>query len=370
MRRPDPAAWIGRRIDPDRLATIEANVGRARDTLAWDGRHSIVAVARPSGFMGALTVAVGRDRAALFADIDAATRRGLILIGLGAALALAAALLGSRSFIRRPVRRLLAGAAAWRRGDLSARTGLSGRSEFGQLGEAFDGMATALQRHEGQLRSEIARSHALQEQQSTMLHELNHRVKNTLATVQSLARQARGSQGEGAQLEARILSLAKTHDLLTRDEWSGAPLREVLENELSPYRNGADHIALDGPDVALPPRYVLAIGMTVHELTTNAAKHGALSTAEGQIRVAWRLVPGEGGTRHLCLDWHESGGPRVELPQRRGFGTRLIAGGIQRELGGAVRLDFDPAGLHCLLDVPLQTPQANMLSPVAADRAH
>ncbi len=231
-------------------------------------------------------------------------------------------------------------------------------------------MAAALQKHEGELRSEIQRSRLLQERQTTMLHELNHRVKNTLATVQSLARQARGGEEQAAQLEARILALSKTHDLLTRDEWSGAPLREVLENELSPYRNGADHIALAGPDVALPPRYVLAIGMTVHELTTNAAKYGALSTVEGRIRVAWRLVLGESDTRHLCLDWYESGGPRVEPPTRRGFGTRLIAGGIQRELGGEVRLDFDPSGLHCLLDVPLQELQPSMLSPVTIDRMH
>ena len=231
-------------------------------------------------------------------------------------------------------------------------------------------MAESLQRNEERLRGEIAHSRGLQQLQATMMHELNHRVKNTLATVQSLARQARGGEDQGARLEGRILALSKTHDLLTREDWTGASLREVLENELSPYRNGADHIVADGPDVALPPRYVLAIGMTVHELTTNAAKYGALSTARGRIRVAWRLVLGESGAQHLCLDWNESGGPPVAPPTRRGFGTRLIAGGIQRELGGDVRLDFDPRGLHCLLDVPLQSLPPSMLSPLGLDRTH
>ncbi|WP_375465308.1 sensor histidine kinase [uncultured Methylobacterium sp.] len=370
VRRPDQATWVGRPLPPERLARLDLYGEGARSVEGLDGRARIIGVARPDGVLEGVQIVVGRDRIAAFADIDAATVRGVALILLGAVLALTGALLGGRAFIRRPVRRLLRTAAAWRAGDLDARTGLRDASEFGQLGQAFDAMASSLQGREGELRSEIARSHAMQEQQTTMLHELNHRVKNTLATVQSLARQSRGGEAQAVQLEARILALSKTHDLLTREDWTGASLREVLENELSPYRNGADHIALDGPDVALPPRYVLAIGMTVHELTTNAAKYGALSTAAGQVRVVWSLVRHEDGARHLRLDWHESGGPRVEVPERRGFGTRLIAGGIQRELGGEVQLSFDPGGLRCLLDVPLRSPGSVMLSPVAVARAH
>ncbi|MGT2481631.1 sensor histidine kinase [Methylobacterium oryzae CBMB20] len=153
-------------------------------------------------------------------------------------------------------------------------------------------MAGTLQRSTAALHAEIQRGRALQTQQGTMLHELNHRVKNTLATVQALARQSRGSADV---LEARILALSKTHDLLTREDWSGAALREVLENELGPYRTGAEQIRLDGPDVSLSPREVLALGMTIHELTTNAAKYGALSVREGRVRVAWSPRPRRGG---------------------------------------------------------------------------
>ncbi|TCI65960.1 histidine kinase, partial [Exiguobacterium sp. IPCI3] len=124
-------------------------------------------------------------------------------------------------------------ASKWQAGDLAARTGLDGADEFGRLGSKLDAMAGSLQRNEADLRDEIRNGRAMQERQVTMLHELNHRVKNTLATVQALARQStRGGEAPGERLEARILALSKTHDLLTRDDWSGAPLRAVLENEL------------------------------------------------------------------------------------------------------------------------------------------
>jgi two-component sensor histidine kinase len=265
-----------------------------------------------------------------------------------------AALLAGRALIRRPVRRLLQAASAWRLGDLGARTGLSGPSEFGQLGEAFDAMAAGLQKHEGELRSEIARSHLLQERQTMMLHELNHRVRNTLTTVQSLVRQSRRTDETGERLEGRIISLSKTHDLLSRDDWAGASLLTVLENELAPFREEqADWFRLDGPHIDLPPRYVLALGMTLHELTTNAAKYGALKSETGHVDIVWRVTTVESGTRRLALEWRESGGPPVTNPHRRGYGTRLINGGISHELGGTVQLDFDADGLRCTIDVPL-----------------
>ena len=370
VRIPDHAAWVGRRLSPERIAARNASNGEAQDSVDLGGHLRIVSFAKVDGFQSGLSVAVGQDRAAAFADVNAATWRGVVLILTGAVLAVASTLLFGRVLIRRPVDRLLASATAWQKGDLQARSGLDDRSEFGKLGQAFDAMAASLQRHERQLHAELGRSRTLQEQQATMMHELNHRVKNTLATVQSLARQSRGGEAQAAQLEARILALSKTHDLLTCADWTSASLRQVLENELTPYRNGADHIRLDGPDVALPPRYVLAIGMTMHELTTNAAKYGALSTERGQIRVTWRVMHEEAGGRRLCLDWQESGGPRVAPPERRGFGTRLIAGGIQRELGGAAELTFDPSGLRCRLDVPLRDQEVTMLSPLGLQRAH
>jgi two-component sensor histidine kinase len=355
LRVPDQAEWVGKLLPPAYQATLQANRGQVVDMLGLRGTTRItgVAAATPDDLDG-ITVSVGLSPVSAFADIDAATRRGLILIGLGAALALAAALLAGRAFIREPVHRLLRAASAWRAGNLDARTGIAGPTEFGQLGEAFDAMAASLQKHEGELRAEISRSHLLQERQTMMLHELNHRVRNTLATVQSLARQSRRSDATGERLEGRILALSKTHDLLSRDDWSGASLVTVLENELSPFDDGqGKRFRLDGPDVELAPRYVLALGMTLHELTTNAAKYGALSVERGRVDIAWRVVTGESGARHLVMEWRESGGPSVEEPRGRGYGTRLINGGVTQELGGTVRLAFDPAGLRCTIDVPL-----------------
>ena len=356
VRLPDSAAWIGRPV-PEGFAaglTRAVEAGGVLEMPGLRGNARITGVVRPDGALEGVTVVVGLSRELAFADIDAATRRGAVLIALGTLIAVLAALWGGRRFIRRPVRQLLDAAGAWSAGDLSVRSGLTGTSEFGKLGRAFDRMAADLQRHEESLKAELSRSQALQEQQVTMLHELNHRVKNTLATVQSLARQSRGGEEQVAQLENRILALSKTHDLLTRRDWSRAPLRQVLENELSPYRAGDGHVILSGEEVELPPRYVLALGMTAHELTTNAAKYGALSTEEGRVRVAWRVIRGESGAQCLRIEWRESGGPPVAPPRRRGFGSRLITGGIARELDGEVRLAFEPEGLHCTIDVPLE----------------
>ena len=130
-----------------------------------------------------------------------------------------------------------------------------------------------------------------------------------------------------------------------------------MRTSFPPFRDGQDHrFGLDGTDIDLAPRYVLALGMTVHELTTNAAKYGALSTEAGRVEVVWNVVTGEGGTRRLAMVWRESGGPPVQEPGKRGFGTRLITGGVSRELGGTVRLEFAVEGLRCTLDVPLDEP--------------
>ncbi|SDM53807.1 Two-component sensor histidine kinase, contains HisKA and HATPase domains [Methylobacterium phyllostachyos] len=364
VRRPDGPDWIGRPIPAERQTLLADRGEGVRLDLGIDGRERVLANARPSNPSVRAWVTVGRDRDVAFADVDAAARRGLTLIGLSAALAVAAALLAGRLFIRRPFGRLLLTASAWQAGDLTARTGLSGRDEFGQLGVKLDAMAGALRRNEVELKGEVARGLRMQERQVTLLHELNHRVKNTLATVQALARQStRGGDAPGERLEARILSLSKTHDLLTRDEWSGASLGEMLENELSPYRAGPDHITLEGPEVELPPRHVLALGMTVHELATNAAKYGSLSVPGGRVCVAWSLAQGESGAARLRLAWRESGGPPVAAPTRAGFGTRLIAGGVRRELAGEIDLDFEAGGLHCRLDVPLDPAVSAMLAP-------
>ena len=188
-------------------------------------------------------------------------------------------------------------------------------------------------------------------QQKLLLDELNHRVKNTLATVQSIAAQTlRGHPDPEAfreAFEARLLALSATHDILTASSWRGASLRDVLAVEFRPY--GAERYAFEGPDVALSATEAVALGLLFHELATNAAKYGALSCAEGCVRVTWRV---EGG--RLSLTWREEGGPKVIAPTRRGFGSRLIERSLQGDIGGEASLDFREAGLTCEISLPLR----------------
>lgn len=189
-----------------------------------------------------------------------------------------------------------------------------------------------------------------------LIDELNHRVKNTLATVRSLVNAAVRTSDNPADalkvVEGRLEALANAHDLLSASRWEGAELRLILERELSPYHSGDHHVRLNGPAVTLEPRSATAVVMTIHELATNAAKYGALSVPDGRVDVCWE-VSGSGSDRRLLLTWEEAGGPRVEQPKRRGFGSRLIAGRVPHEVGGTSSLEFREGGVVCQIEVPL-----------------
>jgi CHASE1-domain containing sensor protein/two-component sensor histidine kinase len=192
------------------------------------------------------------------------------------------------------------------------------------------------------------------EHRKLLLDELNHRVKNTLAAVQSIARQtsrsAQTPEDFAASFEGRLFALSHTHDLLTRGNWESAPLVELARSELAPY--GPGRAVLNGPPVWLPPQDAVAIGMAFHELATNAAKYGALSTAGGHVRVGWSVVTC-GGKPWLKVVWEEAGGPAVVAPARRGFGTKLLGGGLANQLDGIVTLDFPVTGVRCVIEFPL-----------------
>jgi two-component sensor histidine kinase len=162
--------------------------------------------------------------------------------------------------------------------------------------------------------------------QKLLIDELNHRVKNTLATVQSLAWQAArpGVPPQVAQerFQERLLALSRTHNLLNETHWEGASLRTILETELGPYAT-AGRVRLDGPEVHLEARPAVVLGMAVHELTTNAVKHGALAAASGRVQVGWK-IDDRGGTSVLTIDWCELGGPALATQPIPGFGSRLL----------------------------------------------
>ncbi|MBY5460457.1 PAS domain S-box protein [Rhizobium leguminosarum] len=189
--------------------------------------------------------------------------------------------------------------------------------------------------------------------QEVLTGELNHRVKNILATVAAIARQtfagAQDLDAGRAAFDARLQSLARAHDLLTHGNWEAASLRRVVSEALSAYPT--DRLDIDGPEISVSPKAVVAIALIVHELATNAAKYGALSAEAGKVSVSWKL---EGQPdRYLILLWSESGGPSVARPSRRGFGSRLIDAMSSGQLKGRAELAYDEGGLRCLISAPL-----------------
>jgi PAS domain S-box-containing protein len=193
--------------------------------------------------------------------------------------------------------------------------------------------------------------------QHLLLEELNHRVKNTLAMVQSIAAQTFRSTGTAEQFpeafQARLHALAQAHDLLTKEQWRGASLHEVAEVTLNPHTTPSGRVKISGPSIALAPGIAVSLHLALHELATNAAKYGALSVEQGKVKLEWAVM--DGMVPALRIEWGESGGPTVVPPQRRGFGSRLIERGLAHEVDGEVDLDFSPGGVSCRVVVPLSS---------------
>ncbi|MDI6623537.1 MAG: HWE histidine kinase domain-containing protein [Brevundimonas sp.] len=195
------------------------------------------------------------------------------------------------------------------------------------------------------------------ERQKLMIDELNHRVKNTLATVQSIAMQTARSHGDprtfAEGFQARLLALSHTHDLLTRSHWEGADLGAILQHETEAH--GSARVSANGPLVALPPAAALSFGMIFHELATNAAKYGALSAPDGRVLVDWSVA--DQTNPRLELVWREIGGPPVAPPDRKGFGSRLIERNVRHDLAGEVELDYAGDGFTATFSIPLDKEQ-------------
>jgi len=206
-----------------------------------------------------------------------------------------------------------------------------------------------------------------QRQLRLLINELNHRVKNTLATVQSMAAQTLRNEPDPTvafeKFEARLMGLSRVHDILTRESWHGAALHEVVERALRPFDEAGDRFDIQGPPVRLQPGGALTMALILHELATNALKYGALSAPAGRVALSWTYEP---DTRVLEGRWVESGGPPVSEPTRKGFGSRLIERSLRGELKGAAVMDYRPEGLRCTLSARLpEAPEDNSVLPSA-----
>jgi len=196
----------------------------------------------------------------------------------------------------------------------------------------------------------------MEEHQRLLINELNHRVKNSLAIVQSVASQTfKGDAAEPAARKAfddRLSALAAAHDILTEQNWESASLHEVVRKTGSGCGAGEGRVRIAGPELRLEPRTAVALAMALHELCTNAVKYGSLSNEVGTVDIRWEVAGAE-GARNLRLEWSEQGGPPVATPSRRGFGSRMIERALASELRGEVELQFLPEGLRCVVEAPL-----------------
>jgi PAS domain S-box-containing protein len=194
-----------------------------------------------------------------------------------------------------------------------------------------------------------------EDQRVLLLNELNHRIKNTLTTVQSIAEHSLRAKGVDPAIRAdfiqRLMALSEAHNVLVSQNWAFADLRQIVEKTFAPHDQSAHQI--DGPDVRLSPQQAVAMSLALHELVTNALKYGALSVPDGRVKVSWNLSYDDQGRRGITFLWEEIGGPQVHEPTSKGFGSQLLLRVFGPETGGAARLDFAPTGVRCIAEIPL-----------------
>jgi PAS domain S-box-containing protein len=211
--------------------------------------------------------------------------------------------------------------------------------------------------------ADVTERRQAEERQTLLTQELNHRVKNTLATVQAIAAQTLADESDPKMFQdtftKRLATLGRTHNALAQGDWRGARLSDLIWAELAPYLGEeSDRCSAEGPAVDLAPGAALAVGMALHELATNAAKYGALSTPEGRVQARWQIDRANGAAK-LRFEWREAGGPPIHgPPKRRGFGSRLIERGLAHQLNGEARLNFEATGVHFVLEAPLDSVEA------------
>ncbi len=340
-REPLPEQFVGNTIPESFRSLLTAPSPATMEVMSQDGTRRIIGY-RPATLPLGLYISAGVGLDAAFAAINQATIRGVFLAATGGLIALLLAFILGRRFIQRPIRHILRTIASWRAGKRDARTGMArDGTEFHQLGWAIDGMLDEIgERQAGQERAE-AHGRLLQ-------RELDHRIKNLLATVQAIVTQTfRGKNVPTPVLDtlyARLAAMAQAHRLLTESEVRSATIRDAIAVAAAPFEaHEGERFTLEGPELWLTEKATLSLSMATHELCTNAVKYGALSSDEGKVEVRWASTE-EGG---FTLTWQESGGPEVLTPGGRGFGSRMIAQALSADLDAKVEFDYSPNGLLC-----------------------
>ena len=358
-REPLPERFVGTHIPEAFMPRVLADAAGTMQVQSQDGTERILGYQPATKPLG-LYVSTGIAVADAFAPINEATVRGILLALVGGTVALLLALGFGRRFIRLPVLRLLETIRAWRAGDHTARTGMMpGRGEFHQVGHAIDAMLDEL--GESQAAQQEAERH-----RDLLARELDHRVKNLLATVQALARQTfKDADIANPALLAfygRLAVMADAHKLLTSQQTESADIAAVIETAVAPFATReAQRFTLSGSAAELHAKAALSLAMAVHELCTNAAKYGALSNQTGSVAIGWAITSGD----QVIITWRESGGPPVTAPTAKGFGSRMIERALAADLGASVTFDYAADGLVCTIIAAGEKALANRRSPGA-----
>lgn len=340
-RYPFPEEFVGTRIPEQFMPLVTATSPGTQEVVSQDGTRRIIGYYPVSHSPQGLYISAGIGFEDALHAHRQATIRGIAFIAIGALIAFALATLTGRTLVRRPIEHVLATIADWRRGNRDARTGMNkGANEFGNVGAAIDEFLDDLERSE-QERTASERQRAL------LAGELQHRVKNTMATISAVAGQTFRGNEHAAKLHVfqnRLSAMGSAYEIFREENWNRSDLRSLLSRTLSAFP--AEKISLVGPDLPLAPKPALAIAMAVHELATNAAKYGALSVSGGKVDISWSEDDGL-----LAFTWIERDGPVVSPPKRHGFGSKLITQILAVELGCAVTVEFHAEGLVCRFEV-------------------
>ncbi|MCD2172372.1 HWE histidine kinase domain-containing protein [Rhizobium sp. C4] len=350
-RYPDPARFVGTRIPDEYQYLVRASQPGTLELTSQDGTRRILAFFPPGNKTYDLYVSAGLSTDEEFRAVNRATYVGVAVILFTCLSVFLAAALTARRSIQLPVTRLLETVQAWRDNEESARTGMKAEDgEFGQLGHAIDAYMDELVGARRQRRRD-------EERQKLLMGELDHRVKNLLATVQSVARQTFRSTGTDPAVidtfNRRLAAIAEAHGLLMRGVEQSASLTELVTVTVKPFDIAKpSRFVIEGPDLVLNSRAALALGMALHELCTNAVKYGALGSDAGLVRITWHL---EETVDHPILDltWQETGGPPVTAPDKSGFGSLMIERILSSQIEGKVEMRFAEDGLIARLRAPM-----------------
>jgi two-component sensor histidine kinase len=347
-REPFPERFVGTRIPAPFVSLVKAEQPGTMVVDSQDGTRRVLGYYPPVASGSGLYISAGISTASAYAAVRNALWVGLAGTLISLVLSFFLAWMTSRRLIQRPVSRLVETIRAWRAGDVSARTGMGeAGGEFGIVGQAIDGFLDEL--------AEARQSRVLAEQQRQLLMgELDHRVRNLLATVQSVARQTFRDHVDpetaAETFSRRLAAMGDAHTLLRREDWQAAGMRSIVEVATQPFSDeDRTQISIDGPDIPVWSKAVLSLSMALHELATNASKYGALSRSEGRVSIRW-AVEGD----RVVMVWRETGGPEVKAqPSRQGFGSRMIERVLAYQLAATVAMDFAPSGLVCTVSIPI-----------------